>query len=83
MKTISTTDARKNMKTLIELVRETGAVFAIGRRDKPEALFMKFPRDYNKELNEITNMNAYSESFSFLQEEPDTYSVSDLKKKYA
>ena len=71
------------MKTLIELVRETGAVFAIGRRDKPEVLLMRFPRDYNKELNEITNMNAYSESFSFLEEEPDTYSVSDLKKKYA
>ena len=83
MKTISTTDARKNIKTLIELVRETGAVFAIGRRNRPEALLMKFPRDYNKELNEITNINAYSESFSFLEKEPDTYSVNDLKKKYA
>ncbi len=82
MKTISTTDARKNIKTLVELVKETGAVFAIGRRDKPEALLMKFPRDYNKELNEITNMNAYSESFAFLEEEPDTYSPNDLKKKY-
>ena len=83
MKTISTTDARKNIKTLIELVRETGAVFAIGRRNRPEALLMKFPRDYNKELNEITNINAYSESFSFLEKEPDTYSVNDLKKKHA
>jgi PHD/YefM family antitoxin component YafN of YafNO toxin-antitoxin module len=83
MKTISTTEARKNMKTLVDLVRETGVVFAIGRRDNPEALLVKFPRDYNKELNEITNMNAYSESFSFLKEEPDMYSVDDLKKKYA
>ena len=83
MKTISTTDARKNIKALVELVRETGAVFAIGRRNRPEALLMKFPRDYNKELNEITNVNAYSESFSFLEKEPETYSVSDLKKKYA
>jgi PHD/YefM family antitoxin component YafN of YafNO toxin-antitoxin module len=83
MKTISTTEARKNMKTLVDLVRETGVVFAIGRRDNPEALLVKFPRDYNKELNEITNMNAYSESFAFLKEEPDMYSVEDLKKKYA
>ena len=82
MKTISTTEARKNIKTLVDIVRETGVVFAIGRRDKPEALLMKFPRDYNKELNEITNMNAYSGSFSFLEQEPDLYSIDDLKKKY-
>ncbi len=83
MKIISTTEARKNIKTLVDAVRETGAVYAIGRRDKPEVLLMKFPRDYNKELNEITNVNAYSESFSFLEKEPETYSVNDLKKKYA
>jgi PHD/YefM family antitoxin component YafN of YafNO toxin-antitoxin module len=83
MKTITTTEARKNMKTLVDLVKETGVVFAIGRRDKPEALLVKFPRDYNQELNEITNMNAYSESFSFLKEEPDLYSAKDLKKIYA
>ncbi|MBI2577907.1 MAG: type II toxin-antitoxin system Phd/YefM family antitoxin [Candidatus Wildermuthbacteria bacterium] len=83
MKTISTTEARKNIKTLVDAVRETGAVYAIGRRNKPEVLLMKFPRDYNKELNGITNVNAYSESFSFLEKEPDTYSVNDLKKKYA
>ena len=71
------------MKALVDLVRETGIVFAIGRRDNPEALLMKFPRDYNQKLNEITNMNAYSESFSFLKEEPDLYSIDDLKKKYA
>lgn len=83
MKTISTTEARKNMKSLVDLVKETGAVFAIGRRNDPEVLLIKFPRNYNKKLSEITNMNAYSESFSFLEEEPDTYSVDDLKKKYA
>ena len=82
MKTISTTEARKNIKTLVDIVRETGAVFAIGRRDQPEALLMKFPRDYNKELDEITNMNAYSGSFSFLEQEPDLYSIDDLKKKH-
>ena len=83
MKIISTTESRKNIKTLVDAVRETGAVYAIGRRDKPEVLLMKFPRDYNKELNEITNVNAYSESFSLLEKEPETYSVNDFKKKYA
>ena len=83
MKIISTTEARKNMKSLVDLVKETGAVFAIGRRNNPEVLLIKFPRSYNQKLGEITNMNAYSESFSFLKEEPDTYSVDDLKKKYA
>ena len=71
------------MKSLVDLVKETGAVFAIGRRNDTEVLLIKFPRNYNQKLSEITNMNAYSESFSFLEEEPDTYSVDDLKKKYA
>ena len=35
---------------------------------------MKFPRDYNKDLNEITNINTYSSSFDFLADEPDLYS---------
>ena len=83
MKTISTTEARKNMKSLVDLVKEKGVVFAIGRRDEPEVLLIKFPRNYNKKLSEITSMNTYSESFSFLEEEPDTYSLDDLKKKYA
>jgi hypothetical protein len=83
MKTISTTEARKNMKALVDAVRETGAVYAIGRREKPEVLLVKFPRDWNKELNTITNINAYSESFTFLEEEPNLYSLNDLKKKYA
>ena len=83
MKTISTTEARKHIKTLLDVVRETGAVYAIGRRQRPEVLLVKFPRSYNKELNEITNMNTYSESFTFLEGEPDIYSADDLKKKYA
>lgn len=36
----------------------------------------------NKNVNEITNINAYSKSFDFLADEPELYSVSDLKEKY-
>jgi len=83
MKTISTTDVRKEISKMVNHVRETGAVFAIGRRNNPEVLLIKFPTSYNKNVNEITNINAYSDSFAFLKNEPDLYSVSDLKKKYA
>lgn len=35
----------------------------------------------NKHVNEITNINALSKSFDFLSDEPELYSVSDLKVK--
>jgi PHD/YefM family antitoxin component YafN of YafNO toxin-antitoxin module len=82
MKTITTTNARKQIAQLINAVRDTGDVFAIGRRNRPEVLLIKFPAEYNSELNDITNVNTYSESFSFLENEPETYSVNDLKKQY-
>ena len=83
MKTISTTIARKNIKTLIDLVRETGDIIAIGRHNVPEAILIGYPQNYNKKLNDITNVNANSESFVFLKDEPDIYSHEDLKKVYA
>ena len=82
MKIITTTNARKQIAQLINTVRDTGDVFAIGRHNRPEVLLIKFPAEYNDNLNVITNVNAYSESFSFLKQEPDLYSVNDLKKSY-
>lgn len=82
MKTITTTNARKQIAQLINAVRDKGDVFAIGRRNRPEVLLIKFPAEYSSELNDITNVNTYSESFSFLEQEPEIYSVSDLKKPY-
>lgn len=82
MKVITTTNARKQIAKLIDTVKETGDVFAIGRRDNPEVLLIKFPSEYNSELTDITNVNTYSASFSFLEDEPDLYTVDDLKKKY-
>ena len=83
MRTISTTEARRNIATLIDMVRDTGDVIAIGRRDNAEAILMKYPRDYNGALNDVTNINTLSQSFNFLSDEPDMYSEADLKKKYA
>ena len=82
MKTISTTNVRKQMKSLIDVVKETGEVIAIGRRNNIEAILIKFPREYNKNVSDITNVNVYSPSFDFLEKEPDLYSIKDLKKKY-
>ena len=82
MKTVSTTNARKHMASLLKLVRE-GGVVAIGRRNDLEALLIKFPQQYNPKLNDITNINTYSASFDFLLDEPDLYSIDDLEEQYA
>lgn len=82
MKIISTTKARQNISSIINQVKYHGDVFAIGRRDSIDAIIIKFPEAHNPDLNEITNMNAYSGSFDFLKDEPDIYTITDLKKRY-
>ncbi len=80
MKTISTTDVRKNISEIIDCVRETDSVFLIGRRGSPEAVLIKFPTNFRSDVSDITNVNAYSSSFEFLADEPDLYSVNDVRK---
>lgn len=83
MKIISSTAMRKDIAEIINEVKYTGQVFGVGRRNKIEAIVMKYPSHINLELNEVTNINANSASFDFLEDEPELYSVKDLKKKYA
>ena len=83
MKTISTTQARKDIARLITAVRETGRVVVIGRRNAPEAVLMKYPSAFSDAVDDITNVNAYSESFAFLEKEPDLYTAKDIKRRYA
>ncbi len=83
MKVISTTNARKSIKEIVNRARYGGEVFVIGRRNALDAVLIGFPQAFNHEMNDITNVNAYSKSFDFLSEEPDLYSVADLKKRYA
>ena len=82
MKILTTTTARKNLKSMVDRVKYQGEVFAIGRRNSIDALVMQFPAEFNAEVNDISNVNTYSPSFDFLKKEPDLYSVSDLKKNY-
>ncbi len=80
MKTISTTNVRKNISEMIDSVRETDKVFLIGRHGSPEAVLIKFPAHFRSDVSDITNVNAYSASFDFLKDEPDLYSIADIKK---
>lgn len=83
MRVLTTTNARKSIKEIVNRARYRGEVFAIGRRNAIDAVLIGFPQMYNDSLNDITNINSYSRSFDFLGEEPDLYSVHDLKKRYA
>ncbi|MCR4279034.1 MAG: hypothetical protein NUV81_04020 [bacterium] len=82
MQIISTTNARKNISRIVDRVKIHGEVFGIGRRDSIDALIIQFPSIYNRNVNEITNINALSRSFDFLEQEPDLYSIADLRKRY-
>lgn len=82
IKFTTTTMARKNISEIINEVKYKDQIFAIGRREKIEALIIKYPENLNRKLNEITNINANSASFNFLEKEPDLYSISDLRKRY-
>lgn len=81
MQTLSTTNLRENISDIVNTVYSTGQSVVIGRRNSPEAVLIPFPKDFNKKLSEITNINAYSKSFDFLESEPDLYSLKDIKKK--
>ena len=83
MQILTTTNARKQIKQVVDSVKHHGAVFGIGRRNSIDALIIGFPTAYNSELSDITNVNAYSHAFDFLAEEPDLYTVGDVKKRYA
>ena len=83
MKIVTTTNARKHIKTIIDRVKYHGEVFGIGRRKSIDVVVLKFPDSYNPAVNDITNVNAYSKSFDFLKDEPELYSRTDVRKKYA
>jgi hypothetical protein len=82
MKKYTTSEARKQLAHIVNVVVYKNEVIGIGRRDKTEALIIKYPENINQDLTVETNINANSSSFDFLDAEPDVYSLNDLKKKY-
>ncbi len=81
MNILSTTNFRKNLPSFLNEVL-SNKFLIIGRRNKPEVLIIKYPENLNKKVSNVTNLNANSSSFDFLKNEPDIYSVNDLKVKY-
>jgi len=81
--TLSTTEARENISNLVNIVSTSRRSIVIGRRNVPEVVLIPFPAFWNGKLSEITNINAYSKSFDFLKNEPEIYSIKDVKHKYA
>jgi len=81
MNILSTTNFRKNLPSFLNEVL-SNKFLIIGRRNKPKVLIIKYPENLNKKVSNVTNLNANSSSFDFLKNEPDIYSVNDLKVKY-
>ena len=80
IKTLSTTAAREQISDLVDIVSSGGKPIVIGRRNVPEVVMIPFPSDWNGKLSDITNINTYSKSFDFLNDEPDIYSIKDIIK---
>lgn len=81
MNIISTTKARENIGKYINALNSGEAeAFVFGRRGDEEAVLIKFPKQYKKELSDNTNVNSYSKSFDFLEDEPNIYSKADIIK---
>ena len=83
IKTLSTTEVRERISDLVNLVSTSRKSIVIGRRNVPEVVLIPFPALWNGKFSEITNINAYSKSFDFLENEPEIYTANDVKHKYA
>ncbi|MBU0457846.1 type II toxin-antitoxin system Phd/YefM family antitoxin [Patescibacteria group bacterium] len=80
MKIYSVTEGRKKLGELINQVKYQKKVIAIGKNGKADVLMVSFPSGENG--IPITEMCAESESFEFLEDEPNLYSINDLKERY-
>jgi hypothetical protein len=79
MITYSTTEARSKLSELVNTVKYQKIIIAICRNNKAEVLLTPLPEEKDIPISEI---NATSESFDFLKDEPDIYTINDLKKRY-
>jgi len=82
MKVISSTRFRRDIAKLLNAVVYRNQIVGIERHNKVQAVVFKWPARFNEEVDEITNVNANSSSFDFLEKEPDLYSIEDLRKRY-
>lgn len=80
MHVVSITDGRKQLGELVNLVKYQHQVIALGKNGKADVLIVSLP-ELESDVP-VSDINAASPSFRFLEDEPDLYSVADLKVKY-
>lgn len=76
MHVYSITEARKQLGELVNRVKYQHAVIAVGQHGDPDVLLI--PNDTAGEPP-LTAMAAASGSLAFLAEEPDLYSLKDIR----
>lgn len=76
----TTSEARKNFAEIINQVMYKKQIAAIGRRGRYDVLIV--PAPHLDEEFSITALSAESKSYEFLNNEPEIYSLKDLKKRY-
>ena len=77
MITYTKTEARSNFSEIIKQVKYGKKIISIKR----DVLIVPFPEIDEKEIP-ISEINTDSDSFDFLENEPDMYSLNDLTKQY-
>jgi len=76
----NTSEARKHLNEIVNRVRYEKISISLGRRGKTEVLIVPSV-ELDQEIP-VSEINAQSPSFDFLAEEPDIYSIKDIKKRY-
>jgi len=90
IKKISAMKARQNLGSLMNSISLKGDEVIIERAGKPMVAMIPVKRFFELtkqklEMSEdlpMAEINANSGSFDFLEDEPDLYSIDDLKKRY-
>lgn len=76
----NTSEARKHLNEIVNKVKYQKVIISIGRRGKAEVLVI--PKPELEEEIPVSQINTDSSSFDFLEDEPDIYSIDDIKKRY-
>ena len=63
---------------MLVLSRKKNESIIIGNRNRPEAMLIKFPTVDSPD--EMTLFNSFFGDFDFLDDEPELYSLDDLKE---
>ena len=78
----SITEGRKSLGEIINIVKYQQKLIGIGKGKKVDVLVIPYKDMENTEDIPVTQINSESDSFSFLANEPDIYSLDDLRKRY-